>query len=174
MKLMLASSTTLVALLAGCQGTPSSADETGSNALAVQATYHGFAWIGTGPDEQPSADEPLLIRDAEAFAAFQDRIPKKEITMTNPAPPSHDPMLTLEPDFSKHMMLVAFYPETVSMYASFGDATLANGMIHAHVDRPERTPEDRMMSRPLGLGTYTAILVDAHEGDACFAACETP
>ncbi|MDC0144892.1 hypothetical protein OAK45_10250, partial [Verrucomicrobia bacterium] len=64
---------------------------------------------GKVPEVKPS---PLtVVRGAKAYARFLERIPKKQISRTRPAPPNSDPLLKRPPiDFTKHTLLAVSRP----------------------------------------------------------------
>ena len=104
------------------------------------------------PKVNPS---PLtVVRDAKAYARFLDRIPKKQISRTRPAPPNPDPLLKRPPiDFTKHTLLAVSRPAMTR--AVFTKITSAKLEILVTVE----FPREEIAARPIHIGTYTAVLI---------------
>jgi len=64
---------------------------------AIHETYRGFFRVPRAFDPKGGMElaetPPQVIRDAEGFASFVNRIPKERIQKRLPAPPSDDPLL---------------------------------------------------------------------------------
>ena len=95
-----------------------------------------------------------VVRDAKAYARFLDRIPKKQISRTRPAPPNSDPLLKRPPiDFTKHKLLTVSRPAMTR--AVFTKITSAKQEILLTVE----FPREEIAARPVHVGTYTAVLI---------------
>ncbi|MDE2714505.1 MAG: hypothetical protein OSB74_09105 [Verrucomicrobiota bacterium] len=107
---------------------------------------------GKVPEVKPS---PLtVVRDAKAYARFLERIPKKQISRTRPAPPNSDPLLKRPPiDFTKHTLLAVSRPAMTR--AVFTKITSAKLEILVTVE----FPREEIAARPIHIGTYTAVLI---------------
>ena len=107
---------------------------------------------GKVPEVKPS---PLtVVRDAKAYARFLERIPKKQISRTRPAPPNSDPLLKRPPiDFTKHTLLAVSRPAMTR--AVFTKITSSKLEILVTVE----FPREEIAARPIHIGTYTAVLI---------------
>ena len=107
---------------------------------------------GKVPKVKPS---PLtVVRDAKAYARFLERLPKKQISRTRPAPPNSDPLLKRPPiDFTKHTLLAVSRPAMTR--AVFTKITSAKLEILVTVE----FPREEIAARPIHIGTYTAVLI---------------
>ena len=107
---------------------------------------------GKVPKVKPS---PLtVVRDAKAYARFLDRLPKKQISRTRPAPPNSDPLLKRPPiDFTKHTLLAV--SRSAMTRAVFTKITSAKLEILVTVE----FPREEIAARPIHIGTYTAVLI---------------
>ena len=107
---------------------------------------------GKVPKVKPSS--LTVVRDAKAYARFLDRIPKKQISRTRPAPPNSDPLLKRPPiDFTKHTLLTVSRPAMTR--AVFTKITSAKLEILVTVE----FPREEIAARPIHIGTYTAVLI---------------
>jgi len=108
--------------------------------------------LGKRPAQKPS---PLLVvNDAKAYAKFLDRIPKKQISRTRPAPPNTDPLLKRPPiDFGKHTLLVITRSSMTRPVFKKVEETKSRLKITIIY------PREQISARPIHIGTYTAVLV---------------
>jgi hypothetical protein len=138
------------------------APKTPAETLAPLSEHSGFARIPI-PTEAAPFPEPLVIRSAEAFAAFITRIPATLPQKRQPAPANPDPLLA-EPDidWSRSMMVVVLsdwmhvQPE---LRAVRDDG--ARLLVSAHV--PHRG-ESAMFAAVIDLGRYHAWVVPRRDG----------
>ena len=108
------------------------------------------------PGKAPKVKPSLLtvVRDAKACARFLDRIPKKQISRTRPAPPNPDPLLKRPPiDFTKHTLLAVSRPAMTRPV--FTKITSAKREIMVTIE----FPREEIAARPIHIGTYTAVLI---------------
>jgi hypothetical protein len=125
---------------------------------------------GGGPGESfppKYVEGAAVIRTQAEYESFVGRIPTHEISMTNPAPESDDPLLKLPPvDFSKVMLLVA---ERDSMYVGpqLGAPKQDGGAWEVHVTFPDEGGA-AMAARVYGVGTYHLKVVARFEGEVAF------
>jgi hypothetical protein len=125
---------------------------------------------GGGPGESfppKYVEGAAVIRTQAEYESFVGRIPTHEISMTNPAPESDDPLLKLPPvDFSKVMLLVA---ERDSMYVGpqLGAPKQEGGAWEVHVAFPDEGGA-AMAARVYGVGTYHLKVVARFEGEVAF------
>ena len=140
------------------------------NTLPVVAVYEGlirsmkvdkdFHEV-TGPTER-------IIRTQADYEAFVAQIPLHQITKTNPAPPSKDPLLKRPPiDFAKHMVLIAIRPDNMYVSSHIESLVLDGQTLRVHVLDPD-PGETRFLNQMRGIGTYRAVVVPQHTGPIQF------
>ena len=107
---------------------------------------------GKTPKVKPS---PLtVVRDAMAYARLLDRIPKKQISRTRPAPPNTDPLLKKpKVDFSTHTLLAISRPSMTRPV--FGKISKTKNEILVTV----KFPRNQIAAHPIHIGTYSAVLI---------------
>lgn len=131
------------------------------NPPALAPTWSG---IITLPIQFPGKKKPVaspltVIRDVTAYEKFLNRIPKKQISRTRPAPPNKDPLLKQpKVDFTKHSLLLVERPSLTSP-------------IFRKLERaPKETvvtvtfPRNQPLARPIHIGCYAALLVPKIDG----------
>ncbi len=108
----------------------------------------------------------LVLRDQKAYDAFIDRIPRTEISKTNPAPPSDDPLLKRPKiDFTENMAVVATsnFPHTRVKIVQLRLQSDGES-VHLQVERV--TPEEaKYASVPNDVGRYHLVVVDRRNGE---------
>ena len=111
---------------------------------------------GKAPKVKPS---PLtVVRDAKAYARFLDRIPRKQISPTRPAPPNPDPLLKKpKVDFAKHTLLAVSRPSMTRPV--FWILTKEKNELIVSV----KFPRNQIAARPIHIGTYSAVLIPKTE-----------
>ncbi len=136
------------------------------NALPAIAVYDGlirpirftkdFHEV-TGPTER-------IIRTQVDYEAFVAQIPLRQITKTNPAPPSKDPLLK-KPfiDFAKHMVLIAIRTDSMYVCSHIESLVLDGQALRVHVLDPD-LGETRFLNQMRDIGTYRAVVVPQHPG----------
>lgn len=150
------------------------ADHHSSDQVTIIKTFEGVVHMPLKFDKNETFDipteiSPRVIRDQKAFDEFASMIVKHQISKRRgPLPKSNDPLLKNPKfDFSKNMMLVAFYEETIYVHREFQELTKTDKGLTVKVVKPA-LGNTIMLSRPLGVGTYTAILIPAVAGDIHF------
>ena len=140
-----------LALMVGLPGTA------GANEIQPKDFGKGIITLplfapGKSPKVKPA---PLtVVRDAKAYARFLDRIPKKQISRTRPAPLNPDPLLKRPPiDFTKHALLAVSRPAMTRPV--FTKITSAKREIVVTIE----FPREEISARPVHIGTYTAVLI---------------
>jgi hypothetical protein len=133
----------------------------GETELTPEHTYRGLANRQTlNPETGQTAwnDTPLTITSQEAYEAFVAQIPEYEMSKTQPAPKSNDPLLAKPPvDFSKHTMLVVFHPVAaaeLNFTKIVSDGTKIRADYEAQVNA-----QDSMLAQDTALGAYTAVVI---------------
>jgi hypothetical protein len=106
----------------------------------------------------------MVITNQTGFNAFIAWIPIREITKTNPAPPSQDPLLK-KPKvyFGTNMVLVAIRHDTMYISPKFESLTVNNDTLRVVVlDRG--LGDWAGLAQCIGVGTYYAVIVPKHNG----------
>jgi len=149
---------------------PAGAQDTGpSGATAeavVHATYAGH-YIYREGNFGILTSGPRVIKDLETFSSFQSGLPTHRIQKRQPAPPNDDPMLALEPDFEKHMLLVAYRVDVMTFDIHFEGVERVSDTLLVKVRRP--SPDGAAHARIANIGGYAAILIDRFDGDIVWA-----
>ena len=115
----------------------------------------------TGPTER-------IIRTQADYEAFVSQIPLRQITKTNPAPPSKDALLKRPPiDFAKHMVLIAIRPGNMYVCSHIESLVQDGQTLRVHVLDPD-LGETRFLNQLRGIGTYRAVVVPKHTGPIQF------
>ena len=115
----------------------------------------------TGPTER-------IIRTQADYEAFVSQIPLRQITKTNPAPPSKDALLKRPPiDFAKHMVLIAIRPGNMYVCSHIESLVQDGQTLRVHVLDPV-LGETRFLNQLRGIGTYRAVVVPKHTGPIQF------
>jgi len=138
--------------------------------VPVIAAYEGriHAMVVDKDLRQVSGPTEITIRNQADYEAFVARIPSRQVTRTNPAPPSQDPLLK-KPciNFDKNMMLVVIRPDNMYVTSQFVSVLLDKEILQVHVRDPH--PGDTTFySQPQGVGTYRALVVRKHKGAVRF------
>jgi len=121
----------------------------------------------------PVQAAPLVIRDAEAYAAFVDTVPTTRVQKKQPAPPSDDPLLQRPPiDFDDHMLLVArrddmYVGPEIRQIRPDGDG-LSVSVVHPD---PGQTVH---AARVVDIGTYHAVEVPRVDGEVTWSVVAVP
>lgn len=138
-----------------------------SEDLKIEQEWSGLIHFGVAqPGDRTCKPYLLVIRDQKAYDAFIGQIPAKEVSKTNPAPDSKDPLLKKpEIDFKKHMLLVAVRGENMYCAVKVQRVASVDGKLKAFVEHPKMPEHAHMLAYPYGVGTYHAVLVAAREGD---------
>jgi plasmid stabilization system protein ParE len=145
-------------------------------AVAVVAKYTGR--IGTMSFDDSGKmvvlDTPIVIRDANEYGAFIGRIPTREISMTNPSPPSDDPLLKKPPiDFQKHIMVAVIRAESMYLPPDIASVAVADGKLVVEFVVRE-LGDYRNLNQAGGIGTYCAAVVPRHDGAVKFVRQRVP
>ncbi len=145
-------------------GNAAAAPTTETATVVIAKTYTGRISIPMkSPGKIPDKVAARVIRDAEAMADFVSMIPKKAITMKQPAPASDDPLLKpLSIDFSKQMVVVVFRTDSMYTPAKLENPRVVAGQLTLDVTRP---PLGAPMAEAMGIGTYCAVLVSRVDGE---------
>ncbi len=147
-----------------------SAADTATNAApSIEKKWSGRIHVAmSAPGGPPAAMPPRVIRDREGFERFVAMIPKKEISKTQPAPDSDDPLLSKPPiNFATHMILVAFRTDTMYVHPVLekprrdGDKLVID-LVHPPLG------DTAMMNAAHGIGTYGAVLMPGFAGEVEF------
>lgn len=120
------------------------------------------AAVGLGDDTGAPSHE--VIRDEAAWQGFVAQIPTHEITPTQPAPPSTDPLLTMTGiDWSRKMVIVVRRGDTMYVAPEIGAVGLREGRLEVTYGLPP-LGETALYAAQQGIGTYAAVLVDRWDG----------
>jgi hypothetical protein len=115
----------------------------------------------TGPTE-------MIVKTQADYEAFVAKIPKRQITKTNPAPPSKDPLLKKPAiDFGKHMMLVAIRANSMCVTPKLEFVVAEKGALIVHILDPD-LGETRFLNKMQGIGTYLPVVVPKRKGPIQF------
>jgi dipeptidyl aminopeptidase/acylaminoacyl peptidase len=115
----------------------------------------------TGPTE-------MIVKTQADYEAFVAKIPKRQITKTNPAPPSNDPLLKKPAiDFGKHVMLVAIRANSMYVTPKLESVVADKDALLVHILDPD-LGETRFLNQMQGISTYLAVVVPKHMGSVKF------
>ena len=118
--------------------------------------------------DSPPANNQLIIRNETDFTKFVERIPKKTIQKTNPAPKTNDPFVNgLQIDFQTSMLLVSIRDENMYSIAPIVSVYQKDEKITANI-QVKNDPESAMMASMSGIGTYSAVQIALTEKEIIF------
>jgi hypothetical protein len=110
----------------------------------------------------------MIVKTQADYEAFVAKIPKRQITKTNPAPPSKDPLLKKPAiDFGKHMMLVAIRANSMYVTPQFESVVAEKETLLVHILNPD-LGETRFLNQMQGIVTYLAVVVPKRRGPIQF------
>ena len=145
---------------------PSPSTPTASGALKVGDVLGGRISLPMTKEMVMTAPEDVAIRDQAGLDALISSIPTEEITQTQPAGPSDDPLLKKPAvDFNAVTLLVAYRAEDMYARAQMGEPKLEGDTLVV----PLSYPPGEMGASQLGIGTYTLKVVPRHDGPVRFA-----
>ena len=128
-----------------------------ADVIPVKPFARGIIRLPQYPFSKTHKSKPsplIVVRNAKEYAQFLDRIPKKQISKTRPAPLNTDPLLKRPRiDFQKHTLLVLTRP---SMTRPKFTSVIGNSK---SLDVSANFPRELPAARPIHIGTYTAVLI---------------
>ncbi|MFP6884134.1 MAG: hypothetical protein VCA40_06855 [Roseibacillus sp.] len=128
---------------------------------SYQGSPDGFSFAATGPTE-------IIIRTQADYEAFVARLPQRQITKTNPAPPSDDPLLKKPAiDFENNIMLVAIRSDSMYVSPQFESIVADKNALIVRISDPD-LGETGSANQQGGIGTYQAVVVPKRKGPIQF------
>jgi hypothetical protein len=136
--------------------------------VAVFARYTGrieTMALDNASKQEMVLDAPVIVRNARDYDAFIARIPEREISKTNPSPPSADPLLKKpEIDFQKQMLIAVICAQSMYLPPEITSVRAAGDALEVTV--VERDLEEVLkLNNMQGIGTYSAVVVARCAGE---------
>lgn len=131
-------------------------------AVPVIARYAGrieTLALDNASKQEVVLDAPVIVRNARDYDAFVARIPAREISKTNPSPPSADPLLKKpEFDFQKQMLIAVICAQSMYLPPEIASVRAAGDALEVTVVERERGGWTSL-NEARGIGTYSAVVV---------------
>jgi len=134
--------------------------------------YHGIVnatRIFENGTMMSASQENYVINDQKEYKEFVGRIYPKQVTMTNPAPDSDDPLLKQPKiDFEKYSLMVMIRNDGMYGKINLFDIKRKYDPIIVTVEFPALENETMFLAQPNGLGSYLAFVIKKIDREAMF------
>jgi len=152
----------LAALILNTVITTSAQQKTTSNPLVIkeyEGVVNATVTLVDG-NFQKAGNECFVVTKQNDYLNFIQRIPTRQISMTNPAPKSNDPLLKKPAvKFDKNSILVCIRNDGMYGEIKLVSIDTSGEKAIVTVSFPPIPPDYEMMAQPIDVGKYKAIVI---------------